>query len=483
MNPYYQDRHVTIFHGDCRSMELPDKSVQCVVTSPPYWGLRKYEGGQEEIWGGVPDCEHEWTGAGTVSDVREQVIHGRSRTTDRFYGEPSRRFDGNHQKHYQDNTCLKCGAWKGSYGLEPTPEMYVEHTVEFLREIRRVLRDDGIVFWNIGDSYSGSGKGIGSDHGKADFDDSGIARTDWHTAGLKPKDLCLIPFRVALAAQSDGWYVRSVIIWAKPNPMPESVKDRPTSSYEYILMLTKSQRYYWDIDAVREAQSPTTHSKGRNPRTTDEFADKSIRSDGKVAHKDWHEYTPETWLAAGRNLRDVWTIPTQPFPGAHFAVFPEKIPETCIKAATSEKGCCSKCGAPWVRVVDRSKALHTGKTDSAYGKGSTAHRLALLRQAAREDGGEYQQDVRTTGWQPSCFCGTEHPIPQAELDADPTLMDDFEIEAFQLIPCTVLDPFMGSGTTLAVAKSLGRRAIGVDVSEEYCAMAVKRCGAQMVMEF
>ncbi len=157
MKPYYQDLHDTLYNMNFMDNDLPDESVQMVVTSPPYWGLRKYSGDQELVWGGQKDCEHRWFGVSDVSDVRkDKVVAGKSRTEERFYGDESRKFNGQHQKHYQDNTCSLCGAWKGAYGLEPSPELYVQHTIEILREIRRVLRKDGVVFWNIGDSYYSS---------------------------------------------------------------------------------------------------------------------------------------------------------------------------------------------------------------------------------------------------------------------------------------------------------------------------------------
>ena len=275
---YYQDHHTTLYNKDCRAMaELPDESVQCVVTSPPYWGLRKYAGLGDE-----------------------------------------------------------------QFGLEPTPEMYVEHTIEILREVRRVLRKDGVVFWNIGDSYA-SGKGTchnpggGSNslEGHANLKDQGAYplnrgnKSTLEASNLKPKDLCLIPFRVAIAAQEDGWWVRSVIIWSKLNPMPESVTDRPTESHEYILLLTKSAKYYWDADAVREKGPQLGH----------------YRKDGRAGHPDSKTKLTDEELVnpgfrekfdnpLGRNIRSVWEFPTQPYPEAHFAVFPEKLPEICIKAAS-----------------------------------------------------------------------------------------------------------------------------------------------------
>ena len=290
--------------------EIPGDTIQCCVTSPPYWGLRKYDGEQDAIWGGDSECVHEWATTAprrtrNSSDIKN--LNSKEATNGGNLG----------IELPPTNTCNLCGAWKGAYGLEPTPEMYVEHTILIMREIRRVLRKDGVCFWNIGDSY-GSGFSTSDNKYKAmSGNEPGIKLQ----TGVKPKDLCLIPARVALAAQADGWWVRSDIIWNKPNPMPESVKDRPTNAYEHILMLTRSSRYYWDIDAVREPLITEPHKPG----WASDVSDRNDRQqDNESNMREWG-------TTLGRNLRDVWTFPTQPYPEAHFATFPQALPERCIK--------------------------------------------------------------------------------------------------------------------------------------------------------
>ncbi len=447
MKPYYRDNLVTHYKGDARDMsELPDGSVQMVCTSPPFWGLRKYAGDQDLIWGGDKDCEHKW-------DVGIKKWHSGTNAGLIQLGDRGA-FHNNFSN--QTNTCPLCGAWKGAYGLELTPEMYIEHTIQILREIRRVLRKDGVVFWDIGDSYAGSWGNSGSrEGGQRQQNQEKIHRKAWDNnterpassyrhSIIKPKDLCLIPFRVAIAAQEDGWWVRSVIIWSKSNPMPESVTDRPTESHEYILMLTKNKNYYWDADAVREPQSLGTHSRGKTPIKTERSIAKSIQANGQESHKDWFKYTNE-WLyhPLGRNIRTVWEFPTQPYPEAHFAVFPEKLPEICIRAATPEVGCCSKCGAPWVRIIDKSYNIRAIRaiTEKQYKSvGGSRANMPFMG----------DKITQTLGWQPTCKC-----------DADK-------------VPSLVLDLFAGSGTTLAVAKREGRRAVGYELSGEYCKLIVER---------
>jgi len=305
-----------ILRADARRIPLADNSVQCVVTSPPYWSLRKYAGAQELSWGGV---------------------------------------------------------WRGAYGLEPDVGMYVDHTVEILREVRRVLRPDGVCFWNIGDSYAQrGGEGYkGRKRWQHTGGRAGLKPQDWEDnvqvrdlgeSGLKAKDLCLIPFRVALAAQVDGWWVRSDIIWSKNNPMPESVTDRPTNSHEHILMLTKSADYFWDQDAVREPHLPESVARRGRARTGGKYKNSSGGQPGNP-----HSITTgldHCLHPNGRNLRSVWTFPSQPYPEAHFATFPEELPARCIRAATSERGACVECGAPWERIVERTG--HVNQREPAH---------------------------------------------------------------------------------------------------------------------
>ena len=227
--------------------------------------------------------------------------------------------------------------------LEPTIEMYVEHSVRILREIRRVLRPDGVCFWNIGDSYSaggrvGHGTRIGYIKKKNRASALGLDSSRRTDPNLKPKDLCLIPARVAIAAQVDGWWVRSDIIWNKPNPMPESVQDRPTDAYEHIIMLTKSARYYWDAEAVKEQQTESTIERaqyGWAGRTDD--GSKGVRTGSTFKRMaETGELIGTIPKDGKRNLRNVWTFATATYKGAHFATFPPEMVIRCLQAATKQ---------------------------------------------------------------------------------------------------------------------------------------------------
>ena len=448
---------------------MEPESVHCCVTSPPYWGLRRYSGNQDVVWGGDPKCEHEW------GDVLKGPV------TAQYDDDGRKKIDSTGTKGVAKRKwtrprhgcfCQCCDAWLGSLGLEPAPEMYVQHLVEVFREVRRVLRKDGQVWLNMGDSfYGGKGKSnyafqnrreSPSLHG-AHHNITGMGETrpqDLPHDYLKPKDLVGVPWRIAFALQADGWWLRSDIVWMKPNPMTESMKDRPTRNHEYIFLLTKSGKYYYDADAIREPLKDSTKRRDRAPRG------RKQNGGGSKISMQGIPYTEELGNMQsnpkGRNKRTVWgtiwEITTQPFPESHFAVYPEALVEPCIKAGTSEKGCCSKCGKPIARVlekVERPKPQNYGGKWSDQDPNSSGRRILSNLKALRKAGMPHDQPFpvpKTISWEPQCDC---------------------EAEA---IPCTVLDPFAGAGTTLLVARRLLRDAIGIDISEAYQRMAIRRGG-------
>ena len=440
MKPYYEDSQCTVFNGDCREVlaEMEPDSVDCCVTSPPYYGLRKYSGDQDGTWGGDDGCDHEW------GEVHPPGYRSSDSHPGPLQHEGNTRRDG-----LSSSTCRLCGAWRGGLGLEPTVEMYVEHIVEVFRAVKRVLKPTGTMWVNIGDSYAGGNQGGVYKPGawkELPNPPAGWTNRQQRTngmntvvSGLKPKDLMLVPFRLALALQAAGWWIRSDIIWAKNNPMPESVTDRPTTSHEHIFLLSKRADYYFDQEAVREKQSVNTHeryAKGR-PVPPAAIGSKELARPG---YENWRETTPDTWLASGRNIRTVWTIPTEAYPDAHFATFPQALVRPCILAGTSERGVCAKCGKPWQRVEE--KTGHVNKREPAH---------AIFGEPPKTDStGWKPPSVATSDWRPTCRCeGDTHSA-------------------------VVLDIFGGSGTTGLVARKLGRRAILIELSEEYCRMSERR---------
>jgi DNA modification methylase len=309
--------------GDARYIPIRSESVQCVVTSPPYWGLRDY--GTARWEGGTADCNH--TGIRRNHGEEKQGTNGGSARD----GQVSR-------------DCRLCGARRidTQIGLESTPEAYVAEMVAVFREVWRVLRKDGTVFLNLGDSYAGSWSGNsmrpngGSQRpggpGFQPLDERVPARSGIVPAGLKPKDLVGIPWRVAFALQADGWYLRSDIIWSKPNPMPESVTDRPTKAHEYVFLLTKSEKYFYDGDAIREPHKVSLDVCSWDDRKAAGATSGNVAFGQRVVHGN--DVSHDLGNLAGRNRRSVWEVATEPYAGAHFATFPRKLIEPMILAGS-----------------------------------------------------------------------------------------------------------------------------------------------------
>jgi DNA modification methylase len=332
---------VHIKHGDviAELRKLEAQSVQCVVTSPPYWGLRDYKI-PPSIWGGDEACAHEW------QNHRYYTEKSAGKSGAEAFSEAG---EANAQRLKEarwrsDDTCTQCGAWRGCHGLEPTPELFVRHEVLIFAEVWRVLRDDGTLWLNLGDSYArqgGTTDNTTDERGRelAHLNDEQKRMTSV-PSGFKPKDLCGIPWRVALALQAWGWYLRSDIIWHKPNPMPESVTDRPTKAHEYIFLLTKNERYFYDAEAVKEPVSGTAHPRGDgvNPKAKMPGANSRVHRThiGSAPQSRQNESFSAAvrGLVDSRNKRDVWTVATQPYSEAHFATFPPDLIRPCVLAGS-----------------------------------------------------------------------------------------------------------------------------------------------------
>jgi hypothetical protein len=444
--------------GDCLAVlrSLPEGCAQCCVTSPPYFALRDY------------GCE-------------------------------------------------------GQIGLEVTPDAYVAKMVEVFREVRRVLRDDGTCWVNLGDSYSSGGRVTQFDPAESNLSrllggSPGMAGAPVRPPpvnGLKPLDLLGTPWRVAFALQADGWYLRAECIWAKRSPMPESVNGwrwepcrrkvkgcakgggrgnaamlnaeqrhmsgmaegwlaewepcpgcprceangglvlrrgawRPTKAHEQVFLLAKTEGYFADAEAVREGNTEGTLRRlasgpvqpmGEAPKT------RAMRNDRGGVYAE----------ANGRNMRSVLWLGPEPFPEAHFATYPPALVAPCIKAGTSERGCCPACGVPWARVVGRQQGdcEATERPKRTAGMDSPTSTLSLSGNGSRE-WAERGSKILTLGWRPSCRCPKADPVP-----------------------CLVLDPFCGSGTTGVVARRLGRRFLGVELKPQYADMARRRIAGDM----
>jgi len=306
-----------IINGDALKVmkSWPSNSVDMCMTSPPYWGLRDY--GVEQIFGGDKDCEHEWG----------NYINGKKlRGTDTNREKSKEVYPIIHLSG--SNFCLKCHAWKGQLGLEPQPEMYIEHLTEIFNEVKRVLKKTGTLWLNIGDTYSSTAAGNPGCSGlpRNSVSATHAERMDTSKCGIIQKCLCMIPERLAWSLIQNGWILRNKIIWYKPNGMPSSVKDRFSNKWEYVYYFVKSQRNYFDLDAVRE---PTIWDGIQWGNVAKKFKDAGLVSN--------HEFKDHP---LGKNPGDVWNIPTVPCPirGIHFATFPEDLCRKAIIPGCPEEG-------------------------------------------------------------------------------------------------------------------------------------------------
>lgn len=396
-------------------------------------------------------------------------------------------------------------------GLEETPEVFIQKMVEVFREVRRVLRDDGTLWLNLGDSYAGSGKGPTGESGIQDaerrmgFDKSDSNRGSQKynplggivPVGYKAKDLMGIPFRVAFALQADGWYLRSAMPWIKRNCMPESTTDRPTSAIEYIFLMTKSAKYFYDADAIRRPSSDSYQNDLRpagvlrqrvnkkskypdagqfkkqdqtgNPTYTgfnERYNAKMARNgtnipghsgnlkadgmpfcDGQTRNYRNSDPFFESWQGlyseGGEPLALI--VNPQSRPELHFATFPDLLAETFIKAGTSEYGCCPKCSAPYQRIVEASGGT-IGESWHPHADDGVTGQIGGMPTKG------YKREFK--GWKPGCSCNAGTPVA-----------------------CLVLDPFMGSGTVAVVARDLNRSSVGCELNPEYVKIIKERLQA------
>lgn len=423
---------------------MPARSVHCCVTSPPYWGLRDYQTG--EWTGGSSECNHDQRRR-EFDDSKSASNNGAAR--DSLAGK---------------DTCRKCGAVRvdQQLGLEASPDClgwatgercgacYVCRMTQVFSEVKRVLRDDGTLWLNLGDTYGGGGskgrqdglikyaqevRGASDNGPRNNFKDGGGVIIPGGNTNLKAGNLVGVPWRVALSLQADGWVMRNDVIWYSPNKMPESVTNRCTKSHEHIFLFAKSMGYYYDAEAIKEDMVCAPHKPGMATSMED-------RNDRCAENID--DMNSRVWGVDGKkNKRDVWVVPTRGYAGAHFATYPPALITPCILAGTSEYGCCAKCGAPWGRVVERvGGAVNEEADGDNRDRSFTSSRNGKPGSGSTLDG-EVGSKM-TVGWEPTCSC-----------------------ECDEVVPARVLDPFVGSGTTVATAVLLGRAGVGIDLSETY----------------
>lgn len=480
---------------------LPERSVHCVVTSPPYWGLRDY---------GRCDCatqRHASQNALEMCRTIKPGASGQSSATDkRCQKDPDPACPACNGTGIITGTDVQiglepvfdCGAWAAKRyapGIDwpACPGCFLCTMVRVFAEVHRALRDDGTCWVNMGDSYSAGGrksydttsknKGNGKppdirgdglkryrrNASKNGADVGGWACDSEHDGGgrvvapgLKPKDRVMQPAILALALQAHGWYLRDEIVWRKPNPMPESVRDRTTKAHEMLYLLTKGPRYFYDADAIREMSEGTDARLKRDPG---QVANGAMRnSDAEKSGTTRGKTNQPCCPSGGRNARSVWTIKPHPFPEAHFATFPVELPLRCIKAGTSAKGCCPSCGAPWKRLTEKVSTGKTHKMADGWDTGAGGHGTVHREGRQKGEAGKPVTTTATIGWEPTCECVDQEATGQS---TGPDI-------APKPVPCTVLDPFSGSGTTGIAAWQLGQHYIGCELNPEYAAMSERR---------
>lgn len=421
------------------------------------WGLRDYNLATWE--GGNPECDHlgppKASGASTLKNDGRPADKVGQNEYERMAITPYR------------NICVKCGAVRHDegIGMESTVEEYISNMLQVGREIWRVLRSDGQFFINIGDTRSKDRQWIG------------------------------VPQRLILALQADGWRWEDEIVWHKRNPIPSSATNRFTRSHELIFMLNKSLSAFFDVDAVREEHTQAT--KERHSGKYRIWDPEKLTKANALKGVGTRHYFTKGPHPAGRNLRTVWSIASQSFPGAHFATFPEKLLGPMIKVGASEKGCCPKCGDPWKRVVTKTliptkkaaktfvidnRDLTADKNDQGSNRQKDGHKPGYINQ------------ITTKGFHPTCNHYNENYLrdfPQARgarkryqrmaqgdwwkrVKQRPVLFD------WPIEKAIVLDPFSGSGTTGLVSRRLGRNYVGIDLSIDYVRLSRERLGLDVL---
>ena len=430
---------IKIFEGDCLETlkKVKTNTVNTCITSPPYWGLRDY--GTAEWEGGDLNCDH------NSAKLKSRYDYDLSKATTGTHKGTKK---GTDQAKWK-NICPDCGAVNKDkqLGMEDTPEEFVENLVNVFKEVKRVLRDDGTVWLNLGDSYAGNSSRA-SNNGRAGYGTEREGVFNKTGQGLKNKDLVGIPWRVAFALQQDGWYLRQDIIWHKPNPMPESVTDRCTKAHEYIFLLSKSSKYYYDNEAIKEDSKYYGKDK-RSDAGNIRYEGKRTEGSDNLAQQSF------VTINEKKNKRSVWTVTTKPFKGSHFATFPIDLIAPCVLAGCPEK-ICVDCSEPYVRKIESVsiKRNQLPKNDSRYRPNLYDGNYKDIN--GKADAG-YNQ-TKDLGLKKQCNCKTNETKGG-----------------------TVLDPFGGSSTTGIFASANNRNSIMCELNKEYIEIAKNRINKDLGM--
>jgi DNA modification methylase len=464
VDPFWQTDDVTLWNGDARDLwrAVPAGSVDAIVTSPPYLGLRDYGTGRWE--GGDPACSHTTGGGRGGSGPRSKHLAMRPDAPHRG-GDP--------------HTCRTCSAHRvdEQLGLEPTPEQYIAALADVLTDWgTTALRPGGSLWLNLGDTYATRSGDLGHHGAGAQLSNNAVRRRAGFAdrraqpAGPVEKCLLMIPERVAWALIERGWVLRNKVVWAKPNAMPTSATDRLANKWEYMFHLTRQPRYDYDLDAIREPHTmtpqgrtvhspdPVTRPPGVRPNTGLHQPRDGAGVDGHPSGANPGDYWEPEWAGDDQQWYDasvaiagcdVWKIATRPYRQAHFAVYPEEVVDRPIRATVPEH-VCRACNTARRRIVERTPMVkRPGPSHGRYGRNTTDGMAFTMKAPA---------DVRTVGWT-DCGCGSGWRAG------------------------VVADPFAGAGTTAARARKLGRRSLLVELNPKFCGLIQQRLTAQGVLVF
>ena len=477
---------IKVFNMDVREAlkRIPDESIDMQITSPPYWGLRSYNT-NPQIWGGVMDCKHEW-----ISFIDKK--HSGS-SSEKWENDMSRGIRGKADWKVEQNFCSKCNAWIGELGLEPDFNLYISHLLEIFDQVKRVLKKDGTCWVNLGDTYyTKSGSGFEGDLISKDNSGKGINKAnEIRGRGLLPsKCLCGIPERFMLGMIDRGWILRNKIIWHKPNHMPTSVKDRFANSWEYLFFFSKSQKYYFDLDSVREPHKngiPKQHLTGHRDWDNDLL---NIRGKG--------EHSVMKFSSKGKNPDDI--LETD-----RIQYLVEKLYDikNQIRGNSNYHGKSLEGNKGWNEACDNAKAYREGLKILKEQENLSEDEVVFLQDYVQNHLGNpkgrnpddvivNKQDVMALKNMNMYKDFNKRYVP----NPNGTIPDDFfdittkgyKEAHFAVFPkalverpikttkkdATILDIFAGSGTTLEVAKNLGRNSIGIELKKEYCDLIFKR---------
>jgi DNA modification methylase len=517
----------TILCGNATDIlkDIPDESIHSGVTSPPYWTLRSYKT-TPYIWGGDKNCNHEWGEKLDMNLDRRTHIGGSLGSDKKGGGRDTAHKNGNGE------ICLKCNAWRGELGTEPTPQLYISHLLDIFKEIKRVLRNDGTLWVVIGDCYTpqSSHKG-GTPYDRFKKEQNWSERSDSKDiipSWGKAKDLVGIPWRFAFAMQDDGWWLRNDIIWAKANPLPSSVEDRCVSSHEHCFLFTKSgdttfwthrdksgtrkkpqpdYRYYDKLNKIETIIEPPSwkteliegteekrwkrynlwkghdyyfdHLAIREPATVKNISSEIKYGGTKYPNKKFggtkypgeanNTYSGNDYIPTGmRNKRDVWQIATESCRDSHFAVYPRKLILPMILASTSEGGVCKSCGSPYTRLTKKSEPLDEWKKQC--GADSSGEYKGMAVKQYKDAKAQNASDVKRRILEGMVNIETIGWVPSCNcIENSPS-------------PAIVIDPFFGAGTTGIVAGITNRDYIGIELNQEFIKLAYDRIPREIEKE-